>query len=602
MILNESQSRDLIKNPKQKTDIEAVKKQESSLRVYTEEMTLNELSKESGWHEILTALKLRAEKKFPRVSQFFRFPLPIVQITDSILNDFYKVYEGKNRFFAVEASRDIDALRSWLVSSRVEAWIEDHSKEVFRNQPSNIVVIDRDLEGNPYLIDVGLDRLIDVKIQDKSGQCKYIAFVHSVHKVTEENQLVFNGWDMSMVQGSIGKKRYLFSVYDSLYYRVFARAGESGSLVMVFEQEHGLGYCPAHTFIFTPANSQNYLKRRTPFGQSVSKMEDWTVFDIFRNYVDYYAPFPITEAPVSKCSNPDCIDGKVRDEQIIDHSTGETKVIWSDCAVCDNKQKGELMGPGTHIGIKVQADRNLEDGSGKFKMHFPETDKMKYIPEKLDELELEIRYKTVGISNLITEQAINEIQAKGSFASMDNVLLRTKTELDHLYRWIVYTVARLYYGPDLDLKIEANFGTEWYLISEDQLQARFEKAKEIGLPKSEQLMIYDQIIETKYKGNSSKILRQKMLLKLDPLPLYTEQETIELFKEGAIDQEQYNLKINFHRFVNRFERENTSITEFGSNLDMGQRIERIREILNQYNNEDIQSKQLPAGPEPAPAN
>lgn len=601
MILNEKQARDLIQNPKNKTDIEAVRKQESSLRVFTEEMSLPELAKEIYWRELIEGMKARAEKKFARVSQFMRYPLPIVQITDSILNDFYKVYEGKNRFFAVEAARDIDGLRSWIRMAKPEEWIEFHSREVFRNQPSNIVVVDRDLEGNPYLINVGLDRLIDVKLEDKTGQTKYVVFLHSVHKVDEENQQNYDGIDMSLAQGNLGQKRYLFSVYDGQKYRVFARLGESGSLIQVVDQDHGLGYCPAHCFISTPANSHNWLKRRTAFGQSISKMEDWTIFDVFRNYTDHYAPFPITESPVSKCANNECQGGKVRDEQIIDQGTGETRVIWSTCPVCDGGDKGELMGPGTHIGIKVQADKNVNDGSGMFKMHFPETDKMKYIPEKLDELELEIRYKTVGISNLITEQAINEIQAKGSFASMDNVLLRTKTELDFLYKWIVGTAARLLY-PGIELRIEANFGSEWYLVSEEQLQERFKKAKEIGLPMSEQLMIYDQIIETKYKGNSSKILRQKMLLKLDPLPLYTEAETAQLFKDGAITRDQYNLKINFHRFIQRFESQNTSITEFGSNLEMRQRLERIREILNQYNNEDIQSKQLSAGPEPAAIN
>ena len=123
-------------------------------------------------------------------------------------------------------------------------------------------------------------------------------------------------------------------------------------------------------------------------------------------------------------------------------------------------------------------------------MHFPETDKLKYTPEKLDELELEIRYKTVGISDLLDTQAVNEIQAKGSFASMDNILLRTKEELDFIYSWIIQTVGHLLY-PEAMIQVEANFGTEWYLISEEQLQMRFENAKKIGLPKSEQLMIYD---------------------------------------------------------------------------------------------------------------
>ena len=93
-----------------------------------------------------------------------------------------------------------------------------------------------------------------------------------------------------------------------------------------------------------------------------------------------------------------------------------------------------------------------------------------------------------------------------------------------------------------------------------------------------------------------------MLLELDPLPLYSEDEAIALFDKNAINRATLNLKLNFSRFVNRFETENVSVTEFGENLDMRQRLLRIREILNQYNNEDINSKQLSTGVQPAQGN
>ena len=68
-----------------------------------------------------------------------------------------------------------------------------------------------------------------------------------------------------------------------------------------------------------------------------------------------------------------------------------------------------------------------------------------------------------------TNEAMNQMQLKGSFASMESVLLRTKDELDKLYKWIVKTAGNLYY-KNLDIRIDANFGTEFYLISEDSLR------------------------------------------------------------------------------------------------------------------------------------
>ena len=131
------------------------------------------------------------------------------------------------------------------------------------------------------------------------------------------------------------------------------------------------------------------------------------------------------------------------------------------------------------------------------------------------------------------------------------------------------------------INVDANFGTEWYLLSEEELQARFEKAKEIGLPKAEQVLIYQQLIDTKYKGNSEKVARQRLLLELDPLPLYSEKEAVEMFKEGAIDNVTLNFKINFYRFVKQFEDENMIITEFGGDIEESKKVKIITESLKQ---------------------
>lgn len=575
MTLNDNQAKDKIRQPKNKSNIDAVKKYESQLRVYTEELDDCELMQESYWNELNAKMKMRSDKKFGRISQFMRFPLPIVQITDSILNDYFKVFEGKNRFFNVNANRDIETLKKWLNDNKPQMWIEKEAKIVLKNKPCSIVVVDRMDNGTPYLINVGSDRIIDTELNN-DGMLEYVVFVHSIEMIGD-------------------KKAVNYSVYDDTHYRVFQSIEGQESLTMIKVVAHNLGYCPATFFISTQSNNKNPFKRRVAFGPSLSKLEDWTIFDIFRNYVDHYVPFPITEAPIKKCANNLCRGGKVAEEQVINHATNEKRTVWSTCQVCEGKDLGVLIGPGAHFGIKLQGKKDLEDGSGKFKMHFPDTANMKYVPEKLDDLELEIRYKTVGISSVLQSEAVNEMQVKGSFASMESILLRNKNELDILYKWIVKTVGNLMYS-DVQLSIDANFGTEFYLMSEEQLQTLFDNSRKIGLPKSEQILIYEQLIDTKYKGNPEKVARQKLLLRLDPLPLYSEKESIEMYKTNVIDDVTLNYKINFYKFVTRFEDENAVITEFGSNLEMRQRIEIITKTLKSYNDENIASKQPPTSP------
>jgi hypothetical protein len=574
MTLNEQTAMDVIKNPKSKKEILSVMKQESQLRVFTEEMSEDELKSESYWDDLLLKMKSRSDKKFPRVIQFARYPLPVVQLCDSVLNDFFKVFEGKNRFFNIDGDRDIQTLNQWVLKEKPAKWIEKFAKQVFKNKPNSFAVVDKDQDGKPYLVFVDSNRLIDAQFKDDEGNLEYIAFIHSQKQHETQTDVITT----------------FFSVYDDTNYFVFSKDSNADQLIKVSQTEHGIGYCPAKSFIKTTSNQKNKFKRRIAFSSALSKLEDWTIFDIFRNYVDHYAPFPITESPKRKCPNSECQEGKVADEIVVNAMTDERKIIWSDCQACGGSDGGQHIYPGTHIGIKVQSDKSINDGSGVFRMIFPEVDKLKYVPEKLDDIELEVRFKTVGVNN-VNSEAINELQVKGSFASMESILLRNKTEMDELFKWIVKTAGRVLY-KDISLEVDANFGTEFYLISEDDLQKRYKNAKDAGFPMEELLMIYIQLIETKYKGNDVKVARQKMLLELDPLPLFSITEAVSMKDKNIIDNFDLVLKINFLNFISKFESENAPITQFGINLEPHKRIEAIKKTLIIYTNENIQSKQL----------
>jgi hypothetical protein len=558
---------DVIKMPNHKEQLKSVRNQESQLRVFTEEMDRDELGREVYWNSFKAIVKTRSAKKFDRVFEFARYPLPVGQLTDSILSDFFKVFDGKNRHFHVDGDRDLTVLNRWIANVSLDKWIENHAREVFKNKPCSFVVIDKDNSGTPYLIFVDSGRLIDAQFKSKNGDLEYIAFIHSMGKDDK------------------GRDFVKYSVYDDDTFYVFVQYEGNDTFELLSANKHNIGYCPAIAFISQPSNDKNYFKRRVAFSNALSKLEDWTIFDIFRNYVDHYAPFPVTEAPKIKCPNPDCKNGNIRTETLKAETPGlppTAYVTWDDCPACKDRNDDLIM-PGTHIGIQIRPDKTEEDGSGKFRMIFPDTDKMDYVPNKLDDLELEIRHKTVGLNYMqTTNEAMNEMQLKGSFSSMESVLMRTKEELDILYKWIVQTVARLYY-KDIVLKVDANFGTEFYLISEDDLQTRFQNAKKMGLPQEEQLMIYKQLIETKYKGNPNKVLRQNMLLDLQPLPLYDTSEVINMKDKGLVDDATLSMKINFLSFVTKFELENGPITQFGIRLDYDKRIEAIRAALDKYN-------------------
>ena len=118
MILNEQMAMDVITNPKSKKEIQAVKIQESQFRVFTEDMSNDELKGETYWNNLLKQMKTRSDKKFDRVIEFARYPLPVVQLSDSILNEYYRVFDGKNRYFNASGDRDISILDEWIFKNK----------------------------------------------------------------------------------------------------------------------------------------------------------------------------------------------------------------------------------------------------------------------------------------------------------------------------------------------------------------------------------------------------------------------------------------------------------------------------------------------------
>lgn len=573
MVLTDIQAKEILMSPRHKNELDSCKLFESQLRVFTEELDANELNEEPYWGKLKKTIQSRISKKFERVADFIRYPLPVVQITDSIIGDYYKVFDGKNKYFNVDGDRDLSRLNEWIKSKNIEGWIESNARKVFKNKPCSFVVIDA-VNGEPACILIDSERLVDAQFATKDDSyLDYIAFIHSV----TQDELT-------------GNQVVRYAVYDDENYHVFIK-DDNGNYIKDIEtsSRHRIGYCPATAFIQETNNSKNQYKRRSAFGASASKLEDWTIFDIFRNYVDHYAPFPVTESVVKKCGNPQCDNGAVKIEETIIEGVdkGKLRTKHVKCDVCNGEGRGyQHTGPGIHIKLKHMPSPTMNDGSGKFRMIFPDTDKMEYVPNKLDDLEVEIRYKTVGVNTMISKEAVNEVQAKGSFLSMETVLLRNKAMLDKLYVFIVTTSGKMMH-TNLNIKVDADYGTEWYLMSEEELQLRFDAAKKSGMPINEIVSIYKQLVETKYSNNKSKRDYEIMMVDIQDYPFYSTEEAIELKTENAIDTFQLSLKTNFHNFVRRFERENGLITMFGVNLDYSKRVEKIKDTLREYNKELI---------------
>lgn len=569
MKLSINQAKELLKNPINSILISEGRKYESRLRLYTETKFKNELSKEFAWNEFVLYLQtILSKSKYEKIKDFIKYPLSSVDITENCLNDIYKIFDARNSYFHNDFDKieNNNVISNYLNENDILNWFVENGKAVLKNKPNSIIVIDKNKEGKPYLLLVDSKRLYDFQLKTDS-ELEYIIFEHSKEKINGE--IITN-----------------YSVYDDVYYRVFQEINGEYFLKEGYEIKHNAKSCPARMFLNDKLNEENDYNRKNPFSNAISKLEEWQIFDIYKFYADHYSAFPVIEAPADNCGVDACIKGFIHNEDTYnDGEVIKTRTVYTPCEVCKSK---DLIGPGTTIRVQPKEDKDDPSESGIFRFISNPTENLEYIKNKLTEIETSIISNVTGKqANLESgkQQAFNEKQVKNSVEAKQNILVDLKLNFDLAYKWTIEKIIELI-NPNVKVNVNVNFGTEFYLLSESDLQALFENAQKIGIPDAEIDMIYNQLIETKYKGNIKKISRLKLIKKLDILPYKNTDQAILLFDKNIISKKDLIFKIGLVKFVEKFEDEYSSIIDFGIELEPKKRIDKIKGIINKYINDE----------------
>ena len=550
---------------------------ESRLKLFTEPYQGSEVQHLSAWRELMNCLAgtLTADK-FNAITKYFTFPLSIVNISNDMLTDLYKVFDGRNANFNIEYpnTRIQEAAENVLSELDIRKFIEHVGKKVLKSSPNLVVVLDKDDQGNPLLLAIPNER-IHGYTQNKDGSFSVFMFIHSVGM---EN----------------GKKWTKYGVYDDEFYRVVKMV--EGSYTLDTEVSHTLGYCPAKFFYDNPLTSDKFqFNRGIPLSKVLGVMSQWQQFDVFKYYADHIYPFPVTEYPDSGCDDERCINGTVYYEPILDdNNTIVSQAKPTECASCAKKH---LIGPGTSLGIEVSQDSADQDTRGVFRFISPDVVGIQYVGEKQKERESFMKINVVGYNNESTSAAVNELQIMSSMESRKKPLIDMKEYLDSLYVWIAKGVIKLTYN--VDVRVHANFGTEYFILGEKDILAIIQQAKLAGVQDMEIEQLNRLLIETKYKGNPHTVQRMLIASDVEPSPFDTRLEARAKFSEGMMTREDYYMKVNFNDLIGRFERENGSIIDFGEGIPYATKIERIKKELLFYTNQKLESNGANDSTEPS---
>jgi hypothetical protein len=255
-----------------------------------------------------------------------------------------------------------------------------------------------------------------------------------------------------------------------------------------------------------------------------------------------------------------------------------------DCPSCAKKH---LIGPGTAVGVEVSEDADVQDTRGLLRFITPDTGSLEYLQARQAEKENFIKINTVGFNNAVTREAVNEQQVRALMESRKKPLLEIKEYLNDLYKWIVKTTIKLLY--EVDIKVNADYGTEFFILTERDILLLIQEAKKAGVQSSEIAELNKLLIQTKYKNNPYKAKRMMIAADVEPSPFDTREEIEKKAASGMITRQDQYIKLNFNDLLGRFERENGSIVMFGIELPYDEKIRRIYNTLVFYTNQKLES-------------
>lgn len=511
--------------------------------------------------------------KFGLFCSLFRFPVKTVELAEEIYTALEKVFDGRDPVFRYtfvdpELEADWQSYRTNRLGGQ-RFW-KTRGFEQVKSGINNILVVDLPPEQTseapePYYYFLDIQKVIDYTLDD-SGEITFLAFS----------------------QGS-QDEGYRIAAFDTDTYQVFAsKDGQIDVGPEIVNNAHGLGYCPARWFWSTPVTYREPDRKKAPLTSQLDNLDKYLFTAISKQHLDLYASYPIYWGYAQDCDYREdsglyCDGGFLRDDT---HNyvaiRGSSQL--ARCPACYEKR---LTGAGSFIEVPPPGPGNdgadMRDPAGIVTVDRASLD---YNVEETARQRLAIYRQAVGFGgDPINDQAINEKQVMASFEGRAQRLREVAKNFEIAQQWADSTACRLRYGDNFEAA-SISYGTEFYLYSADEVLAMYQEAKAGGLDDVVLDMLQEQFWATKYRNNPEAQERVNILLHLEPFRHLSKSQVQGMYQAGQVGYPEFYLKQNFSSLIMRFERENTDVLTFGSLISFDNKIQRIKEILLNYGNQE----------------
>lgn len=519
---------------------------------------------------------LLPKDKYELTMNLLKFPIPTNEVCETIWVRLSKIFDGRNPAFSYEfqttQERDDWEWYRQEILHEPSVW-SDKAWEYFKTEINSVLVVDMpihpkedDRYPQPYFYFVPIDSVFSYKVNRQSGLMDWI-----IYRGGDDILIAIDDTAYSVFRWKAGGK-LIQSAPDKV-----SQLGE-----LIAYNPHGLGFCPARFFWDEPLSLSRPDIKKSPLSKELSNLDWYLFYSLGKRHLDTYAGYPIYSAYEEECEYTDA-DGNVCSHGHLQAPDGHflTDINGNPvpCPLCS--QKKQIAGAGTFISVPIP-EEGQPDLRKPIDITTIDVDSLKYNVEEMDRLRANIISACVGVDNsIVNEVSLADKQVDASYESQDTVLNRIKKGFESAQRFVDTTICMLRYGGAF-ISANVNYGTEFYTLTPEVLQSRYNKAREGGASDYELDALKRQLIETTYRHNPTQLQRMIILSDLEPYQHLTKDEVLNRYKEGLVDKATLNLKDDFSGYVRRFERKHGNILEYGGYMPYDKKIDTIYKTLYSY--------------------
>lgn len=515
------------------------------------------------------------------------YPLPTVSLVKEVYKELWKVFDAQNKVetFVFNNNELIQDFQEYRASIKEPGYWASIGWGIIQTKINSILVVDLSAEQEtelpePLFFTVPVEQVRALEQKRDGETLEY--FIWQVDLTDEE-------------KNTLSEKVY---IYDDAAYQIATKAVNSEEFVIVLNNPHDLGYCPARHYW---TDNRTEMQKAAPHGKELGNL-DWILYQtISGRNLELYAGFPIITTYQEDCTY-ETEDGYACDKGYtkIPRTDDNTKYDRKPCPDCESRT---LVGPGSVKEVPAPRENVDADLMPAVEVTKGDVASLEWFESSLKNKIDEFKMKVVGQGGEPkNDQAKNQKQIDSGFESKQTILSDVARNLEKIQKFTLDTIARLRYGEKYEYSI-ISYGNKFFLQTEKETLENYKQAKDEGLPNYVLEDMRINMLQKRYRNDPDMLNRIMLLDLLEPLPDYDVKALVPIV---TIDPKVTFMKINFNDLIKRFELENGNILEYREGIEMNARVAKIKEILDKYVDETFieppepEPETIPGGGPPKP--